>query len=143
MTPPQEKFARLVAGGMDQTKAYREAYPKSRDWKGETAVQAASRLAANSKVSARVDQLRAAANSATALRIGEMRGILSDRIRALASDPDSATADLCRASDSLARISGWNTPDTLAAVAVQVITPEERARRIREALGIPEEGEGE
>lgn len=139
MTPPQEKFARLVAEGADQAKAFREAYPKSKRWKDEAVWSNASALAR--KVSVRVAELRKAANAATALKIGEMQTILSDRIRAIV-DEGGDTADLCRAADSLARISGWNQPDAVAVAAVQIVTPEERARRIREALGIPEEAEG-
>ena len=140
MTPPQEKFARLVAEGRNQTDAYREAYPRSRRWKDEAVKVRASRLASNANLMLTIDKLRKAANAATALKIGEMQTILSDRIRAIV-DEGGDTADLCRAADSLARISGWNQPDAVAVAAVQIVTPEERARKIREALGIPEEVE--
>ena len=53
-----EKFAQLVAIGKTQSAAYREAFPKSKKWKPETVWSAASRLAADSKVSARIDELR-------------------------------------------------------------------------------------
>ena len=141
MTPPQEKFARLVAEGMDHTKAYREAYPASRKWKDGIAKRRASDLMRKGDLSVTIDKLRKAANAATSLKIGEMQTILSDRIRAIV-DEGGDTADLCRAADSLARISGWNQPDAVAVAAVQIVTPEERARKIREALGIPEEVEG-
>lgn len=136
MTPPQEKFARLVAEGSNQADAYREAYPRSRKWTDKAVWEKASHTAALGKVKARVAELRRAANAKTALKIGEMQTILSDRIRELVA-ANGATADLCRAADSLARISGWNAPEAVLAAAV-VISPEERARRVREALGIPE-----
>ncbi len=141
MTPPQEKFARLVAEGKPQAEAFRECYPRSAKWKDKSVWERASALAASVKVRSRVAELRKAANAKTALKIGEMQTILSDRIRAIV-DEGGDTADLCRAADSLARISGWNQPDAVAVAAVQIVTPEERARRIREALGIPEEAEG-
>ena len=138
MTPPQEKFARLVAEGSNQADAYREAYPRSRKWTDKAVWEKASHTAALGKVKARVAELRRAANAKTALKIGEMQTILSDRIRAIV-DEGGDTADLCRAADSLARISGWNQPDAVAVAAV-VLTPEERARRFREFVGLPAEG---
>lgn len=59
LTPQQEKFAQGVASGKTQADAYRKAYPKSLKWKDDTVHQAASRLMANSKVSARVKELQA------------------------------------------------------------------------------------
>lgn len=141
MTSRQEKFARLVAEGKPKAEAYREAYPRSRKWKDNSVKVRASRLASNANILPIIQKLRKAANAKTALKIGEMQTILSDRIRAIV-DAGGNTADLCRAVDSLARISGWNQPDAVAVAAVQIVTPEERARRIREALGIPEEAEG-
>lgn len=58
LTPKQEKFTQLVASGMNQSEAYREAYQVGPKTKPETVNQAASRIMANSKVSARVAELR-------------------------------------------------------------------------------------
>ena len=57
LTPKQEAFAQAVASGKTQADAYRFAFDATR-MKPETIQQAASRLMANSKVSARVDELR-------------------------------------------------------------------------------------
>lgn len=165
MTSAQELFAREVAAGRSQVEAYRTAYPKSRKWQGETAVQAASRLAANSKVSARVAELRKAADAEAIMECRELREILSARVREI-NAAHGPTAELCRASDTLARVSGWYSPAGLAVAVSSVslspeererrindilgipndpppeLTPEERARRIREALGVPEPEEG-
>lgn len=54
MTPKQERFAQLLGGGMNQSEAYRQAYPTSQTWKVDAVHQAASRLAGHSKVRARV-----------------------------------------------------------------------------------------
>lgn len=59
LSPQKESFAQGVAAGKSQADAYRSAYPKSIKWKPETVHQAASRLMADSNVSARVDAIRA------------------------------------------------------------------------------------
>lgn len=63
LTPQQEAFAVAVAAGSNLSDAYRKAYPRSLKWTPETVNQAASRMAANSKVSARVAALHAAAEA--------------------------------------------------------------------------------
>ena len=61
MTSRQEKFAELVASGMTQRAAYREAYPNSRKWKDASVDNKASALAKTGEVSARLRGARAAA----------------------------------------------------------------------------------
>ena len=59
LTARQEKFCQGIADGLNQTEAYRSAYSienKSR----KSLWERASRLAENSKVTARIDELRAA-----------------------------------------------------------------------------------
>lgn len=60
LSPQREAFARAVADGKSQAEAYREAYPKSKAWKPETVWSRASVLMRDSKVSARVDELKKA-----------------------------------------------------------------------------------
>lgn len=143
-TPRQERFARLVASGeVTQEEAYIECYPTARKWKPAIVRSKASHLANNGNILATIAEIRAAANRVSRMKLERAQSILSARIEALAAEANLATTgDLCRAVDSLARISGWNQPDAVAVAAVQIVTPEERARRIREALGIPEEAEG-
>lgn len=57
LTPKREAFAQAVASGMSQADAYRSAFDAAR-MKPETIQSAASRLMADSKVSARVDEIR-------------------------------------------------------------------------------------
>lgn len=57
MTPKREAFAAGVASGKSQADAYRAAF-NAANMKAETIQQAASRLMADSKVSARVAELR-------------------------------------------------------------------------------------
>ena len=142
-TPRQERFARLVASGeVTQEEAFLECYPNARKWKPGSIRREASVLAKSPNISQTIAELRAAANRACRMKVERAQEILAARVEHLAKDQDGSTADLCRAVDSLARISGWNQPDAVAVAAVQIVTPEERARRIREALGIPEEAEG-
>lgn len=57
LTPNQEKFAQGIIEGKSQAEAYREAYPKQRS-SDKTVWEAASRLMNNSKVNARIKELR-------------------------------------------------------------------------------------
>lgn len=59
LTKMQEVFAQELFKGLNQSAAYRVAYPKSKQWTVATLNANASRLAKNSKVVARLDQLRA------------------------------------------------------------------------------------
>lgn len=57
LTANQEKFVQGIIEGKSQAEAYREAYPKQRS-SDKTVWEAASRLMANSKVNARIRELR-------------------------------------------------------------------------------------
>lgn len=58
LTPKQERFAQLVAEGKTQADAYRGAFDTKPTTKPETVQANASRLMADSNISARVDELR-------------------------------------------------------------------------------------
>ena len=58
LTGKQEKFAMNILKGMSQADAYRDAYPAEK-MTDKTIHEAASRLMANSKVTARVNALKA------------------------------------------------------------------------------------
>lgn len=58
LTAKQEKFAQCVAGGMNQSDAYRAAYSAG-GMKDNSINVKASQLMANGKVSVRVDELKA------------------------------------------------------------------------------------
>ena len=61
LSPGQERFAQLVGSGVNQSEAYRQAFPSSLKWKPESVRQKASRVAALAHVSARIAQLQAGA----------------------------------------------------------------------------------
>lgn len=139
MNSRQEKFARLVAAGKSQVDAYREAYPRSRSWKEGTARKRASELMKRGAISGMVERLRRDADSAATMDCHELRVLLSNRVRVL-DETNAPTIELCRAIDTLARISGWLTPAAQAvavAVAQPPMTQEERERRICDILGMP------
>lgn len=57
LTANQEQFVQNIIEGMNQADAYRSAYPKQR-MSDKTIYEAASRLMANSKIVARLSELR-------------------------------------------------------------------------------------
>lgn len=57
LTNNQETFAKAIIEGKSQIEAYREAYPKQRS-SDKTCYENASRLMANSKIIARIQELR-------------------------------------------------------------------------------------
>lgn len=59
LTIKQEKFCQEVASGKNQSEAYRIAYPKSLKWKDKSVWELSSVLSANTKVSSRIQELRA------------------------------------------------------------------------------------
>lgn len=69
LTHQQEHFAQLVASGLNQSDAYRQAYNVSPDTLPETTHQAASILASHSNVAPRIQQLRATIEAATVAKI--------------------------------------------------------------------------
>jgi hypothetical protein len=143
MTPTQERFARLIASGeVTKEAAYLECYPSAKKWKPASVRREATRLSKNPNILPLVAEIREAANRVSRMKLERAQSILSARIEALAAEANLATTgDLCRAVDSLARISGWNQNEAVAVAAV-VLTPEERARRFREIIGLPEPEEG-
>lgn len=72
LTTKQEDFATGIASGLSQAEAYRQAFSQSRKWTDKTVHEKASRLAADDKVQARIQELRgkaAEANEVTIERI--------------------------------------------------------------------------
>lgn len=56
--PSHERFAQLVASGKSQSDAYREVYPRSRQWRDESVHERASKV--NAKVLPRLQEIQAA-----------------------------------------------------------------------------------
>lgn len=99
LTPKQERFAQEVASGQSLADAYRAAYKVRPTTKPETMWQAASRIMADCKVSARVDELRqVAAQNAILTLEGHLDDLKALRDAAAASGQLSAaiSAEIAR-----------------------------------------------
>lgn len=100
LSGPQRKFVEGIVSGLDQTAAYRKAYPKST---AEAARRSGARLMTNGDIQAAVAKLRTKAESAVVLSLTRKRELLreiaeegrkdSDRIRAIELD-SKHTGDL-------------------------------------------------
>lgn len=71
-TPGQERFAQLVGSGVNQSEAYRQAFPSSVKWKPENVRSKASNLAALAHVAARIAAIQAAAAERAELDAAEI-----------------------------------------------------------------------
>lgn len=79
LTPKQELFVQKIIEGMSQADAYRSAY-SCKNMSDKTVWESASRLMADSKVSARVKELREQLTSKTIMTAQERLEWLTDRI---------------------------------------------------------------
>ena len=106
LTAKQRHFCRLVAEGtMSNSAAYRLAYDVGPDANPKTQREASSRLLADSKVSAMVDELIAKRERVLRDKALSHREIVLDRLLK-AVDDDSFGVNRIRALDLLATVSG-------------------------------------
>ena len=84
LTGQQEKFAVGVASGKTQADAFREAYPRSKDWKPESVHEKASILASNVKVMSRIAELK---ERITETGIASAARVLQEATRIALFDP--------------------------------------------------------
>ena len=92
LTPKQERFAQLVAGGSSQADAYREAFNSK--GKDSTVHSEASRLSKDPKVSARVDALIALKERAIQRKAVSDRELVVGKLRRWVEDGiDPTTGD--------------------------------------------------
>lgn len=84
LTAQQERFALAVASGKTQADAFREAYPKSKDWKPESVHEKASTLAKNVKVMSRIGELK---ERITSTGIASAARVLQEATRLALFDP--------------------------------------------------------
>ena len=108
ITPKQEKFAQCVADGMSQAEAYRTAFDVSPGSKPETSQANASRLMADSRISARVYELRnKLSEKALWTREDSVRALkeIADRLSG-----DEKVSDAVAAIKELNAMHGFNAP---------------------------------
>lgn len=101
LTPKQEKFVQSLIQGMSQADAYRSAYA-TKNMSDKTIHEAASRLVADSKVSARLAELRKQTAKETIMsaqkRLEWLTGLIEDK--------DVSIGDKLRAADIMNKMQG-------------------------------------
>jgi hypothetical protein len=111
LTPQMEKFCQGIADGLSQADAYRQAYPKSKDWKPETLHPQASKMMADPKIVTRVQELKEQLSSKALWTRADSVRALETAMR-IAQDKDNA-AGLVAAVKELNAMHGFNEPSKL------------------------------
>jgi phage terminase small subunit len=101
LTPKQELFVQSIIKGMSQADAYRTAYA-TKNMSDKTIHEAASRLMADSKVSARVKELREQVDKETIMSAQKRLEWLTEAI----GNKDIAVNDKLKAIDIMNRMQG-------------------------------------
>ena len=101
LTAKQEKFVQCIIEGMSQADAYRSAYPKQR-MADKTVHEAASRLMANSKVLARVNELREQIAKDSVMTAQKRLEWLTDLVNSV----EESTTDKLKAIDIMNKMQG-------------------------------------
>lgn len=133
LTPKQEKFARLVASGKSQAEAYRQSYDTDPE-NEESIWEGASRVAANSNVSARINEIRSKLDDEARVTLTEHLAELK-RLRDKADRMDEMNACI-KAEELRGKASGIYVTKTeiKADVSVQNISDEELKSKIAELM---------
>lgn len=104
LTPKQERFALLVAEGVTQADAYRQAYDTKA--KPESIHVNASKLMADAKVALRVAELTKALEEASLWTRLDSVKVLSEIARG--QDPEAKPTDRVNATKALNTMHGWD-----------------------------------
>lgn len=111
LTPKQEKFVQSLMQGMSQADAYRSAYA-TKNMSDKTIHEAASRLVADSKVSARLSELREQMTKDTIMSAQKRLEWLTEVI----ADKDISIGDKLKAADIMNKMQGEYTQKVQAEV---------------------------
>lgn len=101
LTAKQERFCQAIIEGMTQADAYRTAY-NAKKMTDKTVQEAASRLMSDSKISARVEELRERLTSARIMSAKERLEWLTDVI----NNSDERTDNRLKAIDLMNKMQG-------------------------------------
>ena len=85
LTPQAEAFSQALASGLNNSDAYRRAYPASLKWKPDSVWNKAAKLANDARVRARVTALQAQIAERTVLNQADVRNALAAILRARSS----------------------------------------------------------
>lgn len=109
ITPKQEKFCQLVVEYGNQTKAYREAYDASK-MKDETIHEKASRMCSDTKLSARITEIRdELAKSQLETKSDILKDLLDIKNMTKHSEKEKQIA--LKAIEQYSRMLGFNEPE--------------------------------
>jgi phage terminase small subunit len=111
LTPKQERFAQEVASGKSQAEAYRTAFNVKPTTKPETSQANACRLMADSNVSTRVAELKAAAAERVVWTMADSLDVLSTIAKGL--DTDAKPSDKVNAVKAINAMIGLDAPSKL------------------------------
>ena len=111
LTPKQERFAQEVASGKSQAEAYRTAFNVKPTTKPETSQANACRLMADSNVSTRVAELRAAVAERVTWTLADSLDVLSTIAKGL--DADAKPSDKVNAVKAINAMIGLDAPSKL------------------------------
>ena len=111
LTAKQEKFVQNIIQGMSQADAYRSAY-STKNMSDKTIHEAASRLVADSKVSARLSELRQQLTKSTIMSAQERLEWLTKLI----NSKEESTSDKLKAADIMNKMQGEYVQKVEAAV---------------------------
>lgn len=125
INPKQERYAQLIVEGHTQAEAYRRSHPNSLKWKDETVWSRASELMADSKVSARVAELRAEVEKEHGVTVASLiRELEEARIAALSAPLAPQSSAAVSATMGKARITGLDkqvgTPENPLSIAANL-----------------------
>ena len=112
LTPKQERFAQEVASGKSQAEAYRTAFNVKPTTKPETSQANACRLMADSNVSTRVAELRAAVAERVTWTLADSLDVLSTIAKGL--DTDAKPSDKVNAVKAINAMIGLDAPSKLS-----------------------------
>jgi phage terminase small subunit len=111
LTPKQERFAQEVASGKSQAEAYRTAFNVKPTTKPETSQANACRLMADSNVSTRVAELKAAVAERVMWTMADSLDVLSTIAKGL--DSDAKPSDKVNAVKAINAMIGLDAPSKL------------------------------
>ena len=106
LTPKQEAFCLAYTETGNASEAYRQAYPRARNWKPETVHREAHALLNNPKISTRLDELKAALVERNLwTREQSVKALIE-----VVNNPDKQT-DVIAAVKELNAMHGYNAPE--------------------------------
>ena len=107
LTIKQEAFCQAIASGLypNQSAAYRIAY-EAEGMSAASVSQEASRLMADPRISARIDEIRALKQAGERLDSAKIRAHVIARLHIESLDPDSSPASRIRALELLGKLGG-------------------------------------